>query len=998
MSTLVQNESTDGFLEAVTPKMFYSKMTGQGMKGGLLNRGLNPGNLPRNTPENLTARPLDHKHTQRSGDLTRRFLPMNPLLETSFIADAGMSIQLLDLSDDEIIDVENISTDPEVKNKLTGKGDTLRVGELTIGGSNGSARVMTLYVRLLPQSSVVNEEGTKAEDRTISVRYRIEMFFISDESHEWAQIVNNVLLMSSDIKNAVIIGYSNNPLKTMQTFLTHMFGMDVNIQLDVWMKHYSTYAQIEKAANLWVMGDMGKMVGNIIDEFGGIAARDEDSIESLALVSRMSNQLAFIETYSVPLDAYKYIYERVIANFGHRADIVSALSASNLNMLMINQLNRLESVADRVPRPFKTDADGNPIILHEPDGKFSTQQREAILTNEPFVIVQAGAGAGKTTTLMARNEVMITHDIPAKDITVLSFTNAAADNVTARVNKLIAEKGTVNAADLATELPNAAGLTLPYALPAETPNGIKSMTIAKMILDIYMLNFPTHELSSHLTLANCLRIAYRNNDVIEKFVKLLIDAEENRERNSFTLLNAFVERNIQFIITALNRVRQTTLALTQILCYQLIDNLHEPESLKSKYLIIDEVQDNSIFEFIYVLKYVAKHAMNLYIVGDASQTLYEFRNSNPKALNALESSGVFATYRLTTNYRSKQEILDFANVLLKNIEANQFAKIQLQADENVESNIETFKERVQLNYKLVPKITDFPKQLGKVLIEDVSDYIDSHLELGEEVAFICHSRKDAATMRDALEEAYPQQKVAYLVPQRFAPISAFSTYVNRYWNDVKQVDPLNAAFTIHSQMNQLADKLVSGHQAEYKSEQVREQVTEWWLSYAYDINTWTENYKAGSLTAEKFLDRLQNTLITYEIKKNNMRNTVVSSANQAAKEMSLKDGPKLIVSTIHSVKGLEFDNCVVVLKHEDPMEEDAKRMYYVALTRAKKSLYVLAYGKDDKPDIVEDYESIIKSLMSGDASVRENLEGHYDATDDDAAHHLSVVSAEGTVR
>ena len=97
------------------------------------------------------------------------------------------------------------------------------------------------------------------------------------------------------------------------------------------------------------------------------------------------------------------------------------------------------------------------------------------------------------------------------------------------------------------------------------------------------------------------------------------------------------------IISLLDTIKQTSLELEIIICYQRIDTMAEPTHVNCKYLIIDEVQDNSIFEFIYVLKYITKHAQSLFIVGDASQTLYEFRSANPRALNTLEGSGVFST-------------------------------------------------------------------------------------------------------------------------------------------------------------------------------------------------------------------------------------------------------------------------------------------------------------------------------------------------------------------
>ena len=72
----------------------------------------------------------------------------------------------------------------------------------------------------------------------------------------------------------------------------------------------------------------------------------------------------------------------------------------------------------------------------------------------------------------------------------------------------------------------------------------------------------------------------------------------------------------------------------------------------------------------------------------------------------------------------------------------------------------------------------------------------------------------------------------------------------------------------------------------------------------------------------------------------------------------------LIVSTVHGVKGLEFDNVVVVYKDQSDMTEEKKRLYYVAFTRAKNSLFVLSHGTTLSARIVSDYNLIVDSLTN----------------------------------
>ena len=66
-------------------------------------------------------------------------------------------------------------------------------------------------------------------------------------------------------------------------------------------------------------------------------------------------------------------------------------------------------------------------------------------------------------------------------------------------------------------------------------------------------------------------------------------------------------------------------------------------------------------------------------------------------------------------------------------------------------------------------------------------------------------------------------------------------------------------------------------------------------------------------------------------------------------------------STIHGAKGLEFPNTVVMYKDANIDEED-KRMYYVAFTRAQNAEFILAYGTDKNSKLENDYKAIVKNL------------------------------------
>ena len=102
-------------------------------------------------------------------------------------------------------------------------------------------------------------------------------------------------------------------------------------------------------------------------------------------------------------------------------------------------------------------------------------------------------------------------------------------------------------------------------------------------------------------------------------------------------------------------------------------------------------------------------------------------------------------------------------------------------------------------------------------------------------------------------------------------------------------------------------------------------------------------------------------MIQFEIRTNGIQQSMTAVDNQEIKARS-KNNAKFLLSTIHSAKGLEFDNVVILYRNENQMAEDKKRMYYVAFTRAMKSEYILAYDTMMSPQIQADYLTILENL------------------------------------
>ncbi len=892
---------------AVDPKFFSSKLTGNGKHmTGLLHGELRPASVANNSA--YTAVAIDHIEVKASSTqhgITTMSIPFAPVLRRA-LSEPGGAFTLATPQAQDRCTIETGSADWDIAFDMTPQG--AKLFEDANGGANGVSRM----------------------SRDFIVQYRMELFFVRTATAEPKRAP--IIAEASGLAGrdaAVLVSWDTSPMDNAAAFvadglravgLTHR-NPDV---LAGWLtSEFNVHDRITHQAEIWDSEVIAEEVLAYIDGLPGSAT--DQQLNALAM------QLRYLENYNVPLEAYRSIHQKIEATFSE--ETAAALSKQNLNLLMSHTLSHLEGMKAQLTTATP------PVAAPALPTHLSIQQRAALTTHEPLVMVQAGAGTGKSTVILERIKYLESCGVTASDVTVLSFTNAAADNITAK-----------------------------------NPD-VGSMTIARMINDIYQLNHPTHELSSIDTIINSIDIFYPKSNFAAGFRMRLLEVDQNKT-GAFTALNTYIENHFDEVIAMLDTIKQTSLELEIIICYQRIDTMAEPAHVQCKYLIIDEVQDNSIFEFIYVLKYITKHAQSLFIVGDASQTLYEFRSANPRALNTLEGSGVFATFKLTTNYRSNQEILDFANVVLGDLETNQFAGIQLQANSLAVPTAQSFQDKVTLDYRAVSKLTSFVTQdLAGIVSSTISRYVDGCLARGEQVCFLAYSRREVTVIQTALQQKYPQRHIASLVSDKVFATDVFSKYIKLFWNDVLQVRPSDASFVVTQGIKDNLDKLTRNAGNQKVATAVIGMVSKWWLENATTVRGWEQLYLQGTLTQPEFFDRLRDSLLAFEIRHNAVRQSMVNQKNRERKAKNAESDADLLVSTIHGAKGMEFDNVVVLHKENSAMTQASRREFYVAFTRAKKTEYILSYGTVKNPPIESSYEQIVALLTKRDAQAAARAAG-----------------------
>ena len=945
-------------IKAVTPKYFSSHLTGRGKKQGLLNSSVIPGRYPMGLDRlSMGTTDLRYKMSQTSNAVTSRIIPTGTIVKRAYEQGYGrMTVPVPDDMDQFAVRLTDDTDTFDVWASCSVQGLAMREdnsGKTKVKDLQISYRTM-IYVVPPKQDEDIDDlsdqrltlltndlatidhddpDFIEVDDDDIDLfdnEATDEFILTEDESYrERATLLsttistfpNKAVKMSAANLTWAIADWSYAPAEDAEnlpwdeifraTGISHSRKRDFLDTLATFYAEYSVYDNITDSAQSWSSDDIADDIHDVIDAL--VSKKHSYDDEQLA---QMVYELRYMEQYNVPLSAYRKIYESI--NMLCDPQTASLLVKQNMNLLMNDTLNDLSGKRDQLERAPET------IKTIPVQRQLSPQQLAAVQSTEPLILTQAGAGAGKSTVILARIQQLDLCGVNPADITVLSFTNAAADNIIRK-----------------------------------NPD-VRSMTIARMIHDLYMTYFPTHELSSVETIANSLGIYMPKDPFAFQFANKLRNLEGRNSEGAHTALNNFIESHLEQTIDALNLIKQTSLELEIILAYQMIDKMPLPTGLNIRHLIIDEVQDNSVFEFIYLLRLVNKLGCSLFIVGDCSQTLYEFRSANPKALNALESSGVFTPYKLETNYRSNQEVLDMANVhLLSEIEANQFAQIRLRANSLTPVTANSFQEKVRVVHEHYTADRKFLTDLPMLLSKHVNSYIQECLGRGEQVAFLAFTRREAFAIQKRLEELFPGRSVISMISDRRRASTFFSSFIEHHWSDIEAVDPANASFVFTKELVSRGPGANPNAQAA-----LAKMASEWWTASALTIQGWVYEYQAGIITKEVFFDRLKKCILDHEIRHNSIRDALMHRNNEERKIRNLETKADLIVSTVHGVKGLEFDNVVVVYKDQSDMTEEKKRLYYVAFTRAKNSLFVLSHGTTLSARIVSDYNLIVDSLTN----------------------------------
>lgn len=611
---------------------------------------------------------------------------------------------------------------------------------------------------------------------------------------------------------------------------------------------------------------------------------------------------------------------------------------------------------------------------------YNKAQEEAINANSNVVIVIAGAGSGKTTVLTERITRLINEGVSPHNILAITFTNKAASEMKSRLLENLgpyafaANVSTFHALAVRIIRENAEHLQNHdrYFVILDSEDQKK---IIKRIIDKYNYDYKVPEVMGNISYAKSRSLTYKNiENLIQDDYKVIYDEYHKYMQEN----NAFDFDDLLLVTYELLKDKEIRRKYNELF----------------KYIHVDEFQDTSMIQGE-ILKKLKSPENTLFIVGDVDQSIYTWRGATiDNLLNLQDEYDNSELIKLEQNYRSTQNILNGANRLIDN-NKKRFEKTLW--TEN--------KKGPEISYYEVNTASDEANTIIRE-INSVVDYGADYSEFAVLYRYNYQSRK--------VEEALMKSRIPYKIYGgiRFyerMEIKDILAYLRLFMNPSDNISLTRiintpkrkvGAKTLEKLENYAEDNQLSLYEAmgEIGNKEMKKLYN---LIKKYQPLMGTVDPQDFDTKFKLFLEELryreylltQDDTNKVEDRMNNIQELkegfiqeleLGNSIQDYILEISVlgnsdveEDDDAVVLSTIHGAKGLEFDNVFVAgliegkfpkenaFYNSDEMEEE-RRLAYVAITRAKRTLTLLSYRFDFR------YEELERSRFIEESGIEVN--------------------------
>lgn len=590
---------------------------------------------------------------------------------------------------------------------------------------------------------------------------------------------------------------------------------------------------------------------------------------------------------------------------------------------------------------------------------FTKSQSEAIRHQDGPLLVLAGPGSGKTTVVTKRVQYLVQDcHISPSSILVITFTKAAATEMKERFLRLMEQSeekpqgygnvlfGTFHAVFF-NILKLSYGFTAANILREETRYQYMKEIVDRLKLEIDDENEFISGVLGEISLIKNERISlehYFSKNCAEDIFRKIFASYEQRKRNA---------RLIDF---------DDMLSYTWELLTRRPDIL-EAWQKKFQYILVDEFQDINRLQYD-ILRLLAQPENNLFIVGDDDQSIYRFRGAKPEImLNFQKDFPTAGRVLLNDNFRSTRQIVNAAGRVIRKNQSRFAKEITARGGEGPGVRILAFEDQQQECLYLLKEMQEYKKNGGawqqmavlyrtntqpRLLIQKfmefnvpfrVRDQVPNLFEHWIAKNLFCYIRLACGSkLRTDLLPVLNRPK-RYMNRECLNDEIICWEYMMDYYKDkpyvCDKIERLQYDLKMLGRMGPFAAINYIRHVMGY--EEYLKEYAEFRRMNAEDLME-VLNELQESARAYKTYDEWFAYMELYKKEMDEMRK----------RQQEVKEGVHL--ATMHSSKGLEYDKVFILDAAEgitpykkavlDADLEEERRMFYVAMTRAKKELTI----------------------------------------------------------
>lgn len=602
-------------------------------------------------------------------------------------------------------------------------------------------------------------------------------------------------------------------------------------------------------------------------------------------------------------------------------------------------------------------------------------QREIAIDTEGAVLVSAGAGSGKTRLLTHRIVYLIEEKgVNPANILAITFTNKATNEMKERINQMTSN--------------GAVWISTFHAMCA------KILRENIYHLDGYNRYFTIYDTSDRdKMIKQVIKSLNLDDDFKSKADYHISNAknegllpEEYAKMYSYDPNIADITKiytKYEELLKANNALDFDDLLMKTLYLFENVPSVRAFHQEKFRYILVDEFQDTNTIQYKLVKILSARHK-NIFVVGDEDQCIYGWRGANIENIKNFmtEYEGV-RVYKLEQNYRSTKNIISGANKLIKNntsriektlytnneegdkityytaeeesSEADYVARTinsltshgAKNSDIGVLMRISSLSRLVEeklLNYNIPYAVSGIFKFFERMEIKNILAYL----------SIIVNPKDNNSVVRII---NFPKRGIGQATIDKLLDISATTgKSLVEIIDDIDSFDIGSARLKLRD-FATLLDKIRASYESMGMTDFVKDMLKITGINDLY--NTKLEEDINRKMNIDQFVQSVD----AYE--KNNDGDGIIDYLQSVTLQNDMQnddESDSVSVSTVHASKGLEFNYVFIIgseegifplsraLENDDELEEE-RRLMYVAVTRARKKLYMtraksrFLYGK-----------------------------------------------------